>query len=349
MKKLEQFNQYLHEKKVFIGFDGYTDLLYSVVKEENSGEKEFYRCSEEFVENLRNTAGISSEYEIVLKEKRIGGNAPIMSIGMASMGADVSCAGLFDDQIEKLEERIRKHLNIFSMGEPAISLALEFQDCKYMLADCRKLEAITYDNLIQTMGEDCVKDIIWGADLIAIVNWSAVSALTEMVEHIFQKGTSDCKKIPKWLYLDLSDVRAKDFNDLKKYFNVIKQVKKYMECQVCLSVNQNEWNVLEQRYQIRAGQKQSIMKLREKIGVDEIVYHGLKEAVFCSEGVWIKTEKNVCDKPKITTGAGDNFNAGVCMAKLLELSPMEQLEMGNKAAEFYVTYGYSARLQQLIK
>ena len=53
--------------------------------------------------------------------------------------------------------------------------------------------------------------------------------------------------------------------------------------------------------------------------------------------------------PVITTGAGDNFNAGICVAKLLDLPPKEQLNVGNRAAEYYVTNGYCANFQHVIR
>ncbi len=346
MEKIKALREQLKEKKVFAGFDGYTDMLYSIVKRDDGGQKEIYRQSGEFVENLRSTSGMSSEYQIMLKEERIGGNAPIMSIGMAAMGANVCCAGLFNKQIERLRKGTQGRLKIYSLGEPAVTIALEFQDCKYMLADCSKLESVTYSNLVRIMGENAVREDILMADLIAAVNWSAVPALTEMLEYIFQLETCHHKKKCRWLYLDLSDVRARETKELKKYFATVKQIKKYTGCQTCLSVNQNELNILIERYRVEGRQK--IKMLRRLLEVDEIIYHGLKDAVFCSEDIYLKTEKNICEKPKITTGAGDNFNAGICVGKLLELSPEKQLKMGNKAAEFYVFHGYSAKLEDLI-
>lgn len=342
MKNVNVLKERIRKKKVFAGFDGYIDLLYSVVEGETGGEKEVFKESGEFVENLIRTSGMSSEYEILLKERRIGGNAPLMSIGMASMGADVCCAGLFGENGEDL------NLNVYSLGEPAVTIALEFQDCKYMLADRRGMETVTYENLVHTMGEDAIQDKILQADLIAAVNWSAMPGLTEILEHLLDGDVQKQTEKKRWLYLDLSDIRARSAEQVKDYFRVIKKIAVYAGFSTCLSVNQNELEILEDRYKIYGEKKEKLQKLRNCLQIDELIYHGMSEAVFCTKEILEKTKKQVFKDPVLTTGAGDNFNAGVCIGKLLDLSPKEQLEIGNRAAEFYVCHGCSAKLEDVL-
>ena len=134
-EKWKIFEKRLGTKKVFAGFDGYTDMLYSVVQQEKGETKQVFRRSEDFAGRLLETSGISSEYEILLKCKRLGGNAPLMSIGMAAMGAAVSCAGLFGEKEAEIENRLTGRLKLYSMGEPAVTVALEFESNAYRLKD----------------------------------------------------------------------------------------------------------------------------------------------------------------------------------------------------------------------
>ena len=48
--------------------------------------------------------------------------------------------------------------------------------------------------------------------------------------------------------------------------------------------------------------------------------------------------------PKISTGAGDNFNAGFCAAQLLELDLESSVILANAVSGYYVRTGTSAQL-----
>jgi len=53
--------------------------------------------------------------------------------------------------------------------------------------------------------------------------------------------------------------------------------------------------------------------------------------------------------PKLTTGAGDNFNAGFCLGQVLDLSPKESLIIGTATSGFYVRNAASPTFHELIE
>jgi sugar/nucleoside kinase (ribokinase family) len=55
-----------------------------------------------------------------------------------------------------------------------------------------------------------------------------------------------------------------------------------------------------------------------------------------------------CQNPKLTTGAGDNFNAGFCVGLLAGLEPREMLAAGVANSGFYVRNGKSATSKDLV-
>jgi Sugar kinases, ribokinase family len=349
-EKWKIFEKRLGTKKVFAGFDGYTDMLYSVVQQEKGEAKQVFRRSEDFARRLLETSGISSEYEILLKCKRLGGNAPLMSIGMAAMGAAVSCAGLFGEKETEIENRLTGRLKLYSMGEPAVTVALEFEDCKYMLADCGKLQYITYKKLEEALGQEDINDKILEADLIAAVNWAALPELRSILEKLFISRKNIGKMAHKWLFLDLSDIRKKEGMEIKIYFRTIEQIAEYTGIKTCLSLNENELHVLAKKLDIiENSEVEKLREIRKCLKIREIILHAMKKSMYCSEEEIAEVPKEICRHPIITTGAGDNFNAGVCVGKLLGLPPASQIEMGNFAAEFYVTYGYSGNLEEILK
>ena len=48
-------------------------------------------------------------------------------------------------------------------------------------------------------------------------------------------------------------------------------------------------------------------------------------------------------KPKITTGAGDHFNAGFCIGRLLDLGLAASLQIGVATSGYYVRHAKSPR------
>lgn len=339
----------LKGKTVFSGFDGYIDYLYSVVEKEESGVKKMFHNSGDFLGSLNNSFRRSSEYEIVLKKRKLGGNAPILAAAVASMGASVTCAGMFDgvekDEIDFIDWQAKERISLFSLGKPAVTYALEFADCKYMFADCGNL-----GKQIQELNgkREKIEQAIRAADIIACVNWAAMPEVKEVLQRVFQNSSASIKS--RYLFLDLSDIRRKDSQSIQEYFRSITLIKNKNGIKTCLSINENEFDVLCKKLDIDAGLfEEALSALRNKLNLDEIILHAMKTAVFCSDSVFCTEEKQQIKAPVITTGAGDNFNAGICVAKLLDLPPKEQLNVGNRAAEYYVTNGCCANFQHVIR
>jgi len=86
----------------------------------------------------------------------------------------------------------------------------------------------------------------------------------------------------------------------------------------------------------------------EKLGIHGFVIHPTRFAVVCtSQGVF-HAEGPYCEKPVLTTGAGDNFNGGFCTAYALGLSPASALYSGVATSGFYVRKARSPVMDELI-
>ena len=59
-------------------------------------------------------------------------------------------------------------------------------------------------------------------------------------------------------------------------------------------------------------------------------------------------EGPVCRKPKITTGAGDHFNSGFCLGKLLGLDNPGALLAGVTCSGYYVRSAQSPTIANLV-
>ena len=88
--------------------------------------------------------------------------------------------------------------------------------------------------------------------------------------------------------------------------------------------------------------------IREKLNLDNVVIHPTNSAFLSTKNGVFKVDGPYCEKPKITTGGGDHFNAGFITAKLLGLSEEACLIMAVATSGFYVRNAVSPSFDDLI-
>ena len=89
-------------------------------------------------------------------------------------------------------------------------------------------------------------------------------------------------------------------------------------------------------------------KIFEKIKPDILLLHYSKEAfAFSGEGKF-SCKSFFIDNPKLSTGAGDNFNAGFAAARLLQLDLESSIIFANTVSGLYVKTGVSPELPAVI-
>jgi sugar/nucleoside kinase (ribokinase family) len=75
--------------------------------------------------------------------------------------------------------------------------------------------------------------------------------------------------------------------------------------------------------------------------------HPVKYALAISDGQVAAVDGPFVAKPKITTGAGDHFNAGFCLGKLLGFDNDLSLLTGVTTSGYYVRSATSPTIAQL--
>jgi len=89
--------------------------------------------------------------------------------------------------------------------------------------------------------------------------------------------------------------------------------------------------------------------IQKKSGLCAVVIHPLAgAAVAVKDGYWW-IDGPYTKKPKLTTGAGDNFNAGFCNGWLSNLTPQECLCSGVCTSGFYVRNCRSPKRNELVE
>jgi len=355
-QKHSYFQQHPREAPTcFIGFDGFTDEIVSVVQT-RSNPKKFtpFATIKEFGQRIQSAAGQSCNFELVIKQKKLGGNAPIMANALLEGGHPVIFAGTIGtkEEIEPLFQPMASRcMAVVPLGPSAHSDALEFHDGKIILGKLATLDGVTYDHIINEIGKKQLVAWLDKSELFACVNWTMLPMMTELWERLAEEIVPSLQRRDRILFVDLADPAKRTDGDLARAMKALGTLKGHYR--VILGLNKAEALRLGSVFQLTVkghdseGIKRLAADLRSTIGCHQVVIHPTAFAVAASENdVWA-VEGPFCPKPILTTGAGDNFNAGYCTGCLYGFTPQECLLTGVATSGYYVSHGHSPSMAQL--
>ncbi|MEO6436888.1 MAG: hypothetical protein ABIP55_14165, partial [Tepidisphaeraceae bacterium] len=116
----------LPQMKATVGLDGFVDEIIAVVdKRQGHDQYEPIRTIDDLGVKIRNAAGESSNYELVVKRMKAGGNGPIMAGALVNLGVAVTYVGnLGYPNIHPVFEELARKATVHSIGEPGHTDAL---------------------------------------------------------------------------------------------------------------------------------------------------------------------------------------------------------------------------------
>lgn len=320
----------------FVGFDGFTDEIITAV-DKRTGPKKFTPISslKAFSQRIAKASGKSGNIELVTKETKIGGNAPILAIGLIAAGHKVIFAGtLGDKKIEPLFRPLtQKCLKVFTLGPSGHSDAIEFSDGKIFLGKHKHLLELTAEKTLKKIGIKKLTQTLENSKLFASANWTMLPMMNEFWGILIKKIVPKLSKKKRYLFIDFADPAKRTDADLKKALKLLEKFNQTYDVVLGLNVSESE-------------RVAKLMKL-EKLKVSQIVIHSPKFAHMYGKGISFSEKTPYTDKPLIKTGAGDNFNAGYCNGLLYDLSPQESLLLAIATSGFYVRNGKSPTLEEL--
>src|SRR3954471_11140865 len=172
-RKLHAAAPTLASVKATVGLDGFVDEIIAVVdKRHDGGRYDPVKTIAHLAQKINDAAGQSSNYELVVKQRKLGGNGPIMANALASIGVAVTYIGnLGYPSLDPVFEPLSQRARVISIGEPGHTDALEFDDGKLMLGKHETLQEVNWDNLVGRVGREQLKQLMDGSRLIAMVNW----------------------------------------------------------------------------------------------------------------------------------------------------------------------------------
>ncbi|MDQ2730991.1 MAG: hypothetical protein M3Y56_04975 [Armatimonadota bacterium] len=336
-----------------VGLDAFVDEIVRVVDKRTS-DVEFTRIEQisELGARIVNAAGRSTNLELVVERVKLGGNGPIMANALAALGPAVTCIGpLGHPEVHPAFEEIAGRATVVSLGQPAHTDALEFADGKLMMGKLEPLNDVNWDRIEERMGAADIQRLFIEPSLVALVNWTMIPAMSAIWEKIAELLAA-ASGADGLYFFDLADPEKHPEETIAAACRLLARFNSYRT--TLFGLNEKESILVAHAFGYEGGHT-----TREDIGaiavyiskalpVSSVVVHPRAYAVAASGGtLTADVDGPFTDNPLISTGAGDHFNAGFCLAKLLHLDDEEAATAAVATSGYYVRHAASPSLQDL--
>ncbi len=337
--------------KVMLGWDGYLDIVWTLISERKSiDEYDIMTTMTELADKINSVAGSASSLEMKKKYQRGGGFTTNVGRTLKVLNVKTNIFGLFGEKgvKETFDELRSENTQLYSGGEPCYSNIFEFHDGKFMFSVVENMLETNWEKLSNRYGEDKLVKNIQQSDIIGQGYWSNILAFDDIMKKVAQIA-ADSEGAKKKVFLDFGNVKKRAPQKLLDSFAVFKEVADQVD--IIVSLNRPELIATAEAVGINITNNEQIIEklveVREKMHVNDLVVHTPEFASIANENGTVSMRQVKCVSPAITTGAGDNFNAGLVYAKLLTDQPELILLIANATTSHYVTNGYPPNIEEL--
>lgn len=332
------------------GFDMVIDNVVRMIRQKDAdGKNIYFNTIEEFGKYLLSKKNMSCSIEMETQEEKIGGNMAIFSNALGTLGVQVDCIGSMGyPEIHPLFLKMNKNCRLYNICKTANCSALEFNDGKVMLSSMDVLNELNWELLLDRIDQNQLISIFQNSQLIALLNWSELMGATRLFTAVYENTIEDTyPQKEKFVLIDLSDASRKPEEEILKILKLGEQFTPYRT--TIFSMNENECRlVYHALFQSEANDIEEMgKKISETLKIDNLIVHLLDRSYGYRNGNMFLKQGYYTEKPRISTGGGDNFNAGVCLGFLHHLEIEECLQLGNAASGYYVRTAKSPTAKQL--
>ncbi len=334
------------------GFDGFIDTFVRLQAPASMAE---------FGPKVAAAAGIAASYPSRHLGDKFGGNGPLFAAAMHDIHAgaiDVTYIGAMGrgEVLPIYQDALGgKMKRLFTLAAPAHTTCLEFTDGKVMLCDMAACGDVTWERLLECVGQSTLDAELKAASYISAVNWGKLPHAGVIWSNLAARLAAlgvPAKKV--LFFMDLAEFETRpsaDREDLLARLGPITQ-----QCQTMLSFNLKEaWQMGEVFGAAFHGRKDAdsvaelAALLKSRIAVDRVIIHPNDGAACASAAGTVYVPGPYCREPLISTGAGDNFGAGCLSAALRGFDDTGLLLAGNCASGHFVRSGRSASFADMTK
>ena len=336
---------------VMVGLDGFVDNIIDVVdKRIDFAKYSRVETIGDLGDRIKRAAGLSSNLELVVRQMKLGGNGPIMANAMLEAGCAVSYIGSIGrEHVHPVfAEMAARCKACYGLCDPGHTDALEFQDGKLMLGKHQTLKEVNYERMLEVVGLEKLRQAWQHSALIALTNWTMLPFQTDIWKRLLKDMAG--VKPPKGaiLFVDLADPEKRPASEIADACRMLKGFRG--SHRVVLGVNQKESMEIGTALGLNFNADEieaNANTLRKVLELDIVVVHPTRNAACATETGSARLEGPYCANPKLTTGAGDNFNSGFCVGLLANLEAQELLAAATASSGFYVRNAKSATSKEL--
>jgi sugar/nucleoside kinase (ribokinase family) len=337
----------------FVGLDGFVDEILHVVDKRESAEV-YQRLTTiaQLAARLAAAAGKSTNVELVNQITKLGGNGPIMANALAGFGLKVTYLGLLGyPNLHPVFREFAQRADVHSIGDPGTTDALEFEDGKIMIGKHASLKQVTWENIQARFGRDRFAEKFGRSDLVGFVNWTMLPYMSDVWASILKEICPALKGPRRILFFDLADPEKRTGADILRALELIGRFEEYFD--VILGLNEKEAHEIGEVFGLKpaAATPEALVDfgllLAKRLKAGTLVIHPVAYALAISQGKAALAQGPFTPKPLITTGAGDHFNSGFCLGRLLGLDNGMSVLTGVTTSGYYVRTARSPSIAQV--
>jgi sugar/nucleoside kinase (ribokinase family) len=354
-RKLSAAVPKLSDIRATVGLDGFVDEIIAVVDKRHDFQRfDAITTIEGFGRKIVECAGNSSNYELIVKQMKLGGNGPIMANALAAAGLSVTYVGAVGFPMpHPVFQELGQRAQLVGVGEPGHTDALEFADGKLMLGKyTREMSDINWTNVTLRLGHGRFEALMESSTLIGMVNWTMLPYMSEIWEKMLEAGVPNRAGRQRTLFVDLADPEKRTHADIKHALDLLGKFQAQVD--VVLGLNLKEAGEIADVLGLPGGAEEGQIEktaraIREKLGVACVVIHPRRGAAAATASESAAFAGPFVAEPLISTGAGDHFNAGFCVGRILGLSLEESLCVGVATSGYYVRTAKSPSAANLVE
>ncbi|MCC6228014.1 MAG: hypothetical protein IT432_02175 [Phycisphaerales bacterium] len=355
-----------------VGFDGFIDTIIDVVDRRRTMCMDDYApidTIERFALRAAGAAGKSTNIELVDREDRFGGNGPLLASGIARIGPRVTYIGAVGVEGSPTTlhplfgELARRCDRVVPVAPPAHTDALEFRDGKIMLGKTRNIQAVTWELLKERIGVGVLCETLDRASLLGMVNWvmmgGAESIWRGLLREVFPciSPSRVVGGIRRRVFIDLCDPAKRLDTDITRAIALLREMNDVVPVTLGLNLAEAERisSVLgidafsgPSNQSLGAAVRHAAEALQRGTGLECVAIHpreGAAGADCSGASAWFDGPFTLT--PRLSTGAGDHFNAGFSFAQTINLPIDQCLAVGCAVSGAYVRDADSPTLERL--
>lgn len=339
--------------KILLGCDGFVDETYEIVEVRKSltdftAMKNLRMFGELLVERADGGVGV----ELVPKRRCEGGFGVNTARLAGVLGLNPVLPGLYGkNEIDPAFEEFKDTCSLHSLGDPALTIALEFDDGKVLMSNLEAVSNLTWEDFEKHFGEAQLKAMFADVDILGLGYWSLTADFDNLFKGFMKQY--ETLKTPSRMFFDFADIKKKSS---ESFMTSLKLIESYNDkIPMTLSLNEHEVFELFTRTgtdcpdRTPAAIASALTVAREKIGFDELVVHTpeFAAASHSADGEAHAIQERQT-KVVRSAGAGDSFNGGYICASLGDIPIKERLVIANAATAYFVTHASAPDQEALV-